>query len=469
GFIDIHSHGDLEPLAVPGAESKLRNGVTTEICGNCGSTPFPLNGTVPGYLREKAERFGLKVDWQTTEEYFDRLEAAGCAINRLFLVGHGRLRGNVVGTEARLSTAQDRAEMAAMLDQAMFAGAWGLSSGLMYAPGCYADEQELTELCRVVAAHDGFYSTHLRSEGAEIFEAIDEAVRVARNSSVRLQISHLKLSGQENWRHLDKLRTVLTKARDNGINLSADWYPYEAWNANLDSLLPNWVYEGGTMRLLSRLRNPNLRKTLAREINDLSEHGICWEKIFVASVSLEEHQHFQGKAISEIAAALGLSPEETLFNIILAEGGRAEGFIHTMSEEVQRVIFSWPFVSVGSDATAREFSGPSAEGFPHPRSYGTHARVLRRVREENLLPLEEAIRRMSSLPAEQIGLADRGILREGMAADLVIFDPEKVEDTATYQKPVAKPRGIIHVLVNGEFALRDCTPTGNYPGKLLRK
>jgi N-acyl-D-amino-acid deacylase len=469
GFIDLHAHGDLEPLAVPEATSKICNGVTTEVCGNCGSTPFPLNARVPGYLREKAAAFDVRIDWHSAAEYFARLEAVPAAMHRLFLVGHGRLRGTVLGTQDRPATGEERERLAALLTEALTAGAWGLSSGLSYPPGCYADAAELTELCRVVAGHGGLYATHLRDESGGLLAAVEEALAIAAASGVRLHLSHLKISGEPNWPAVNRLGERLQAALAAGTDLSADWYPYEAWNANLDSLLPQWAYEGGTARLLSRLRDPAMRHRLADHILALSRQGISWEKVMVAGVTLPEHRRFQGRSLAAVAAELGLSPEDALYNLILAEGGRAEGFVDSMSEAVQAVILSWPFVAIGSDATARAFSGPSAAGFPHPRTYGTASRFLRRVREEDLLPLPEAVRRLTGLPAARLGLRQRGLLRPGFAADVTVFDPDAIADTATYKEPVSRPRGVRHVLVDGQPVLRDGRPTGARPGRLLRR
>jgi N-acyl-D-amino-acid deacylase len=469
GFIDTHAHGDLEPLALPGAESKLACGVTTELCGNCGSTPFPLAGRVPGYLREKGERLGVTVDWQSAEEYFQRLEAAGSAVNRLFLVGHGRLRANVCGAEARPAHSQEIAQMAAALEEALAAGAWGLSTGLMYPPGCHAHHAELELLTPLVGQAGGLYTTHLRSEGEGVLEAIEEAAGIAQAGGAHLQISHLKLSGEANWAKLEAMKTLLEQLRGDGLHLGADWYPYESWNANLDALLPNWVYEGGTMRLLSRLRDPAMRHRLADQILDLAREGVSWQSVRIGTVRLPENARFQGRSIAEVSEELGLSPEDTLFNLILAEGGRAEGFVESMSRQVQAAILDLDFVAIGTDATARAFEGPTVDGFPHPRTYGTHPRVLRLAREEGLLSLPEAIRRMTSLPAAQIGLADRGRVAPGQAADLTVFDPATVRDRASYQQPIRRPEGIVHVLVGGVFALRDSEPTGARTGRLLRR
>ncbi|MHC4887758.1 MAG: N-acyl-D-amino-acid deacylase family protein, partial [Planctomycetota bacterium] len=475
GFIDIHAHGDLEPLVVPYAESKVFNGVTTEICGNCGSSPFPLKAScvslidyVPGYLREKGESLGVEVDWNSAEGYLARLKASGAAIHRGTFVGHGRLRGGVIGADAREPSPNELERMVELLDEAMEQGALGLSSGLAYAPGCHAQFAELKALCAGVARRGGLYTTHLRSEGDHIFSALAEAIRLAEETGVRLQISHLKLSGQKNWSELDRLYATLEGARARGVALTADWYPYEACNANLDSLLPNWVYEGGTYRLLSRLRDPKVRYRLAEHIAELARSEIAWDQVVVANVTLDENRSFQGQSIQEIADGVNLPPEDALFNLILAEGGRAEGFMFSMSTEVQRQILQWPFVAIGSDATARTFDGPDADCFPHPRTYGCCGRFLKRVREENLLPLEEAIRRLTSLPASILGLDDRGTLREGAQADLVVFDPKRVEDRATYQNPCQPSVGIEWVVVDGVPVLQRGRVTGALPGSILR-
>lgn len=469
GFIDIHAHGDLEPFAIPEAESKILNGVTTEVCGNCGSSPFPIINHFPGYLREKSEQLGIDICWTNAEEFLRELEKNKSAINRLFLVGHGRMRSAVIGADRREASPQEIDRMKKITEEAMRAGAWGLSTGLAYAPGCHSNTEEIVELCKVVADYGGVYTSHIRSEGDEIIKAIEEAFEIAEKSGVRLQISHLKISGHPNWENIDTLKKTLFSAYESGFPFGADWYPYEAWNANLDSILPDWVYEGGTARLLSRLRDPNLRRKLAEHVVNASKRGMSWDKVIVGTVTMEEHRCFQGRSIAEISEELGLSPEDTYFNLILAEGGRADGMISTMSEDIQREIVSWPFVSICSDATARRFDEQSSKSHFHPRTYGTASRFLRRVREENLMPLTDAIKKLTSLPASQIGLAGKGLLKKGTAADVVIFDPEKISDTATFKKPVSKPVGIDYVLVNGIIAVEEGRLTGAYPGNVLRK
>ncbi len=469
GFVDIHAHGDLEPLVTPDAESKILNGVTTEVCGNCGSSPFPIINHCPGYLREKADSLGVDINWTDANGFFSEVQKKKCSINRLFLLGHGRMRSAVRGNGSSKFGKKEIEEMCEITESAMQAGAWGLSTGLAYVPGFNAETDELIELCKVVASYDGIYSTHLRSEGDSVIEAVTEALEISRKSGVRLQLSHLKISRETNWHKLDKLKNLLFSASKEGINFGADWYPYQAWSANLDSILPDWVYEGGTTKLLSRLRDPKLRKKLAKYVIDATKRGMSWDKVIVGTVTMDEHRRFQGRSIAEIAEELSLSPEDTYFNLILAEGGRADGLITTMSKDVQYEIISWPFVSVCSDATARLFDEYSKKNHYHPRTFGTTSRFLKLVREENILPLTEAIKRLTSLPASQLGLKNRGIIKKGMVADIVVFDFETIKDTATFANPVSKPMGINYVFVNGVMTVKNSELCGAYCGKLLRK
>lgn len=468
GFIDIHAHGDIEPLIAPWSESKLLNGVTLEICGNCGSSPFPLQATLPGYLREKGELLGVSIDWTDVDGYFSRLEENCSAIHRGSFVGHGRLRGCVMGTDARYPSSDEINSMIHLLRLSLEQGAMGLSSGLAYAPGCYASYDELKALCTVVSEYDGLYATHLRSEGDHLFSALAEAIHLAEDTGVRLQLSHLKISGRKNWSQLDLLHRVLHSARSRGVNLTADWYPYEACNANLDSLLPNWVYEGGTFRLLSRLRDPKVRNRLAEHIAELSRSEVAWDQVVVANVTLADNEQFQGRNILEISEVLNLSPEDALFNLILAEGGRAEGFMFSMSKEVQREIIQWPFVAVGSDSTSRSLRGADAACFPHPRTYGCVARFLWRIREEKLLTLEEGIRRLTGLPASILGFSDRGLIQQGAMADLCVFDFSRIVDRATYQEPRLPSGGVEYVFVNGTPVFQEGVISGALPGTVLR-
>lgn len=465
GFIDIHTHTDYIQFAEPRSLSKLRDGVTTEVSGNCGFSAFPLSEELRKRESERWNPVGVQVDWTDFRGYKQRLEARGTAINRLFYVGHGFLRACVVGQGNRLATEVEMTRMKQLLAREMDAGAIGLSTGLIYSPGCYAKRDELAELCGVVAKRGGLYASHMRGEGATLLDAIEETLWICQESGVRTQISHLKASRPENWPKLDRAFAMIEYARSEGLPVMADRYPYDATSTGLDQLLPDWAYEGGVEAELKRLREPSsVEKILASMATRFDDD--YYGRVLIAGA--EGRPELDGRRLTEVAAERGLDPARAAVQVLLETRGQCECVFFVLSEQNMRRVLSKDYVMVASDAESRATEGPASAGKPHPRAYGTFARVLGRLsRDEGLLPLELAVHKMTALPARQLGLADRGVVASGMVADLTVFDPERVLDRATYVEPHHYSDGIVHVMVGGRFALESGKVTEELPGRVL--
>jgi N-acyl-D-amino-acid deacylase len=469
GFIDIHSHSDYHLLINPQAESKIRQGVTTEVGGNCGYAAAPIGGTpLEERRRQYKENFDLALDWQTLPEYRHRLEEAGISVNYAPLVGHNTIRASVMGLENRPPDPREMEQMEALVDQAMQDGAFGISTGLFYPPACYARAPELIALGKAAARRGGFLSCHMRNEGPWLLEALDEIIVVAREACIPLQISHLKTSGSQNWHKLPQVFDAIEKAQAQGVQITADRYPYLASNAGLQALLPDWAFEGGLDAQLQRLQDPSTRRQLEKEILDSHPEEDYWDKVLISEVSTAENQLWTGHTVAEVASGQGNSPLEFVFDFLFRERMQVEAIYFTMSEGNLDRILSRKYVMIGSDSSCRAHYGPLAKGKPHPRAFGTFPRVLQHyVKEKGLLTLEEAVHKMTAAPAERVGRGDRGLIREGFKADLVIFDPRKVADTATYQDPIRYPEGIEYVIVNGAVTLKEGDHTGVGNGRVL--
>jgi N-acyl-D-amino-acid deacylase len=474
GFIDIHCHSEYAAFVYPRAESKVLAGVTTDVSGNCGSSPFPLEGEFLQRRQAEWRHYGLEIDWHTPRQFYARAEAAPSSVNRAMLAGHGAIRAAVVGYAGRPTDAAERRRMRALLEEALEAGAFGLSSGLLYPPGCYADVDELSDLAGVTTAAGGYYTSHIRSEGSALLEAIDEFLEVLRRSGARGQLSHLKAAGAANWHKTAQALDRLRQARAEGLAVTADRYPYLASMTDLDSmLLPDWAVEGGREAELARLSDPATRRKLMGEI--LARHGEAdyFDRILIAEVTPAGPKDPVGKTLRQVAEAAGREPLEAAFDLIVLHNTQVAAIHFSMSEDNLRAILAEPYVSIGSDSSLRHLPAAEAEagsGLAHPRAYGTPARFLGTyVREARLMDWPEAIRRMTGLPADVVGLPDRGRLRDGAWADLVVFDPKTIADRATYQRPAVAPAGIRHVFVNGEQVVADGRHTGATPGRVLRR
>jgi len=462
GFIDLLGQSELSVLIDPRAESKIRQGITSELTGE-GISPAPMNDAWVHEKEDWLRKYRLKVDWTDLRGYFRRLRKARPAINVGVMVGAAQVRGVVLGFGDVQPDAQQLARMQQLVEEAMEQGALGLSTGLIYQPGSFAKTDELIALAQVAAKHGGFYATHLRSEGARIFEALDEAFAIARAASIPVEIWHLKV-GRSHWGHMQEVVARIERARANGIDVTADAYPYVASANGLHASLPDWVNAGGVDDLVARLRDPALRDRIARETGrDLDADGI----LLVSCVD-PGLKRFMGKSLSGVAREMDLSPELALMQLVLQDRGKVGVARFTMKEEDVQTALRQPWVAVDTDYGARAADGPFGGEGAHPRAFGTMARILGHyVRDVKLFTLEEAVRKITSLPARRMGVWDRGVLRPGAYADLVVFDPDRVEDTATFEQPQRYPPGIETVVVNGRVVLHQGKRTAERPGRPL--
>jgi len=470
GFIDIHAHGDLYPLLCPEAPGRLHDGVTTEVIGNCGESPFPQSPAMLAERAESARRHGIAIDWDTFDAYVARHDSIGCGINRVALVGHGNVRQAVMGEEDRAASPDELAAMCREVEKALDAGAFGISTGLYYTPGMFARAGEIDALCAIVARRGGLYASHIRNEGDAIEEAIEEFTGVGRRTGVRLQLSHVKVSGRANWPKADRVIERLQALRASGLDLACDRYPYIASSTSLSSQLPGWAREGGRAPMLERISAPGTRAKLVEALVADFPSDEAWAALRIADAACDQWRAAEGRSILEIAAGSGREPAEIVLDLLSASEGRASIVHFTMCEENLVKWLKLPFVAIGSDSSSRAIDGPTSVGKPHPRSYGTCARVLGRyVRDKGVLSLPEGVRRLTGLPASRLGLKRRGLLRPGAVADITVFDPNEVADRATYEVPQQYSVGVRHVLVNGALAVKDGELTGARNGRFLRK
>ncbi len=475
GFIDIHSHTDEMVLANPRCESKSTQGVTLEVSGNCGDSSAPRGGKQPhtdgsSWLKE----CGITASWRSMSEFLDVLDSNPMAINFATLVGHGTVREVAVGYDDRVPTDEELDEMRRLVQEAMEAGAFGVSTGLIYPPGCYASTEEVIELCKVAARYRGIYATHMRNEAEAVVEAVEEALRIGRESGAGVQISHHKACGVKNWGLVKESLALIDAARAQGTDVFADQYPYIATSTGLGIMLPNWAHDGGTKALVARLSDPVQRAAIREAVMQDTEHGYIsasggWDTVVLSSLKKEHNKYCEGLSIARIAERLNKHPVDTALDLLLDEGGGI-GMMHfVIGEDDVNTVMRHPAVVIGSDATARTFEGPMTKGKPHPRAYGTFARVLGKyTRDDGILTLEQAVAKMTGMPARRLGIVDRGTIARSNWADLTIFDPGAIEDTATFENPVRAAGGIRYVIVNGEAILEDGAFTGAMPGKVLR-
>jgi N-acyl-D-amino-acid deacylase len=467
GFIDIHSHSDYNVIIDPRVESKVRQGVTTEVVGNCGSSAAPMNPEVKTY-RERFMRAKLGDDfefgWESMGDYISLIDSAGASFNTVPLVGQGTVRQNVMGYENREPTKSELEEMKGLVTGAMDDGAWGMSTGLIYTPSTYAKTPEIVELAKTLKEYGGIYFSHIRGEGETLLEAVEEAIRIGGEAEVPVQIAHFKSSGKPYWgKTIDSLRLV-AEGREGGVDVTFDQYPYVASSTGLAALMPTWAQEGGSERLLERLRDPEVRERIREDRSGIYR---TWDEVMVASA--KNHPEYEGKRISEIAELQGKEEYEAVYDLLITEDAQVSVVIFGMSEEDVRRVMKSPHGMVGSDGSAVAPRGILGKGKPHPRFYGTFPRVIGHYVREGVLSLEEAVRKMTSAPAQRIGLRDRGLLREGFKADITVFDPGNVKDEATFLDPHRFASGIPYVMVNGKIVVDGGEHTGALPGRALRK
>lgn len=473
GFIDMHNHSDYTILTEPNAESMIRQGVTTMVLGESRSAG-PVKPGANDDPRSRAD--GATVDWTTLGGYFQTLEKRRMATNIASYVGEEQVWTYVKGYVQSPATAAELDEMKKLVAQAMEEGAMGLSTSLLVPPSSLATTENLIELAKVAAQHGGIYSTHIRDEGERVFESIDEAIAVGKGANIPVDIIHMKIAHKNLWGRVNEIIAKVQAARDAGFNIQANVYPYTAGQNNLSSIIPPWAVDGGRERMIERLKNPALRPRLRREIlnglpgwyNHYLATGEGWAGMILVTLRHEKNQAFQGKRMSELIAARGGNPADVLMDVLIEENGSVPTVFFHHSEPDMQLVMKQPWTSIGSDGAAHSIDGPSGQSHPHPRYYGTFPRVLGRyVRELGVITLAEAVKKMTSMNADKIGIKDRGRLQEGMWADVTVFDADHVIDRATFEAPRQYPVGIEYVIVNGEVTLEKEQHTGALAGKVI--
>ena len=469
GFIDVQGQSGTTLLADGNGESHLRQGITTEIIGEGGSPAYWTTDTADV---EALAPFGVAFDWTDANGFFNRLRERGTTINLGTFVPATAVRRTVIGMDNRPPTAAELTRMEDMVDQAMQDGAFGLSSALIYVPGSFAQTAELVALAKVAAKYQGIYITHIRGESFNLFNALDEAIGIGRDAGLPVVIFHLKVGAKANWGRMNEALAKINAANRSGVKVSATMYPYTAGGTGLAATLPLWVQEGGREQMLARLKDPAVRQRARAEIESKIDgwenllQATTFEGIQIASAPKEIDQSIIGKRIAQIAVERKVDPWDVYFQLLIESGGRIGALYHMMSEADVATGLQSSLVTIGTDSAALRQEGVLAQGSPHPRSYGTFPRVLGKyVRDDQVMTLSEAVRRMTSAAATQMGIKDRGRIQLGMLADLVVFNPATVMDNATYDKPHQYPTGIEHVIVNGVPVLDPRGLTGARPGR----
>jgi N-acyl-D-amino-acid deacylase len=475
GFIDMLGQSEITILVDPRLPSKIYQGITTEITGE-GTSAAPLTGAARIEAAQGLEHYGLKADWQSLGEYFARLERQGIGINLASYVGATTIREVVVGTENRPPSAEELVRMRALVREAMEQGAVGVSTSLEYAPAPYASTEELIALASEAAPFGGIYATHMRSEGDGMVAALDETFRIAREAHISTEIWHLKVAGKKNWGHMPDVIQRIEAARAGGLDISADTYAYTAWFNDMSAFVPPWAHEGGNEKMVARLKDPATRARVRKDMETPSE---AWdneweevpgpESILIGVVKNPALRSLQGQTIAAIAKSRGKDPIDTLLDILVADDGFTGCAVFGMREDDVALALLQPWVSIDNDSSGTSPEGVLGEEHPHPRAYGTFPRILRKyVREDHRLSLEDAIRKFSALPAQRMRLTDRGVLKRGLWADVVVFDPATVADRSTFSSPNELAVGMQWVLVNGVPVIADGKMTGAKPGHVLR-
>jgi N-acyl-D-amino-acid deacylase len=475
GFIDMLGQSEYTLLVNPHVPSKIFQGITTEITGE-GESVAPVNEEIARNQAPGMAHYGLKRDWSDFAGYFARLQKQGIGINFGTYVGATTMREMVIGFGARAASADELSKMQALVADAMRQGAMGLSSALEYAPAPYASTEELIQLARTASDYGGIYATHMRSEGNGIFAAIDETIRIGREAHIPVEIWHLKTGGVENFGLMPEVIAHIERARASGVEIAANTYAYTAWYNDMSAFVPAWAHDGGDAQLIARLKDPAMRARIRKDLlTPSSDWDNEWqeapgpEAILITTVLNPQLLDIQGHTLADIAKARGKDPMDTLFDIIIEDDAKSEVAVFAMSEADVALAAVQPWVSFCNDSEGTSPDGVLGKEFPHPRAYGTFPRVLRKyVREEHRMGLEEAIRKMTSLPASRLRLADRGVLKAGLWADIVVFDPATITDKSTYVAPKQLSVGMQWVLVNGVPVIADGVATQALPGQVLR-
>jgi N-acyl-D-amino-acid deacylase len=475
GFIDMLGQSETTILVDPRLPSKIYQGITTEITGEGGS-PAPMNDAILAADRAGYEHYKVNPDWRTFRQYFARLEKEGMGINLASYVGATQVRRMVLGDADVQPTPAQLEQMKTLVREAMRDGAVGVSTALEYAPAPYAKTEEIIALASEASQFGGIYATHMRNEGSSVLEAIDEAVRIGREAHIPVEIWHFKVAGKANWGHMPESIARVNQARAEGVDVSANTYAYTAWFNTMSAFVPPWAHDGGDVKLIERLKDPVARARIRKDMetpskdwdNEWQEIGGP-EDVMIGVVQNPELKKFQGKRITDVAKAWNKDPMDALLDFLIADKAFTEVAVFGMSEPDVALALEQPWVSIDNDSPGTSPEGILGAEHPHPRAYGTFPRILRKyVREEKKLTLPEAIRKFSALPAQRMRLTDRGVLKLGMWADVVVFDPETVHDLATFDDPNRLSEGMDYVLVNGVPVIEDGKMTGALPGKVLR-
>ena len=479
GFIDAHSHSDFSLLTDGNAESKIRQGVTTEVIGESGSVA-PRAPLAAGAAEGSDTRgTGVRPDWTDFSGYFAKIERSTISVNLLSYIGLGQVREFVMGNDDRAPTAAELQRMTGIVADSMKQGAYGVATGLIYSPNAYAKLDELIALSKPAAAAGGLYASHLRYDGDKLRDGIEEAIAIGEGAHIPVHIFHLKVTGKNNFGRMKEAIALIEGAQRRGVEISADQYPYVASSTGLSQTIPPWAHEGGGEKLAERLKDPATRAKIRKEMDDphptwenrLLSAG-TWHNVQLASIparpGAEAYKKYEGMRVDEAAKAAGKDPYDFVFELLIAERGNVSCVWFIIDENDLKLAMQQPWVSVGSDGSALATSGPLRAGVPHPRNFGTFPRVLGKyVREEHVISLEQAVHKMSGLTASQLHFTDRGVIKNGFAADLVIFDPATVADRATFTDPFQYPVGIDTVIVNGRVVLDQGRHTGERPGVII--
>ncbi len=475
GFIDMLGQSELTILVDPRLPSKIYQGITTEITGEGGSAA-PLNDAIIRADRAGYEHYHISPDWRTFREYFARLEKQGMGINLASYVGATQVRRMVLGDDDKQPTPEQLDQMKGLVQQAMRDGAVGVSTALVYAPAPYAKTEELIALAEEASKFGGIYATHMRDEGDRVIPAIDEALRIGREAHIPVEIWHIKVAGKNNWGRMPEVVAKINAARADGFDISANTYAYTAWFNSMSAFIPPWAHDGGDSKLVERLRDPAMRERIRK---DLMTSSGAWanewqqipgpESVLIGVVLNPKLLPLQGKTLAEVAKLWNKDPMDALFDLLIEDNAFTEVAVFAMSEPDVALALQQPWVSIDNDSEGASPEGILGQEHPHPRAYGTFPRILRKyVREEKKLTLEDAIRKFSALPAQRMRLTDRGVLKAGMWADLVVFDPATIRDVATFDNPNQLSQGMEYVLVNGVAVIDQEKMTGAKPGKVLR-
>ncbi len=475
GFINMLSWAIEDLIADGNSQSDIRQGVTLEVFGE-GMSMGPLNPEIKELFAKQQGDIKYEIEWTTLNEYLEFLERKGVSTNVASFIGATTLRVNTVGYEDREATGEELEAMKTMVRQAMEEGALGIGSSLIYAPAFYSTTEELIEICKVASEYDGMYISHIRSEGVRLLESLDELLQIADKADIRAEVYHLKQSGKVNWEKFDLVTAKIDSARNAGLHITTDMYNYTAGATGLDAAMPPWVQEGGYEKWAERLQDPAIRKRVLKEMKEPAED---WESLMQMTEGPDQMlligfkndslKYLTGKSLAEVAALRGKSPEETAMDLVVQDGSRVGTVYFLMSEENVKKQIALPYMSFGSDAGSMAPEGVFLKSSTHPRAYGNFARLLGKyVRDEKVIPLEEAVFKLSGLPASNLKIEKRGSMKAGNFADLAIFDPEKIRDNATYDNPQQYATGMIHVFVNGEQVLKDGEHTGAQPGRVIR-